>query len=145
MCTRLTAILSIAILLAIWPPTWNRARGAVVVMIALVGNRRPPERPGIVRNGVTRASRDNTMHHDETNENCMSVSVMGCGKELRIVLEEVFDSAEVRYLHRTLATWSTPNHSGNKRRYTISNTVSMHPTTQVRHQGRPHQPLAYSQ
>lgn len=39
------------------------------------------------------------MHHDETNENCMSVSVTGCGKELRIVLEEVFDSAEERYLH----------------------------------------------
>lgn len=68
-------------------------------MMALVGNRRPPERPGIVRNGVTRASRDSAMHHDETNENCMSVSVTGCGKELRIALEEVFDSAEERYLH----------------------------------------------
>lgn len=72
-------------------------------MIARVGNRRPPESPGTARNGVTRASRDSVMHHDETNENCMIVSVMGCGKELRIVLEEVFDSAEARYLHQALA------------------------------------------
>lgn len=43
----------------------------------------------------------------------MSVSVTGCGKELRIVLEEVFDSAEARYLHhhQILATCSAPSHS----------------------------------
>lgn len=114
-------------------------------MMALVGNRRPPERPGIVRNGVTRASRDSAMHHDETNENCMSVSVTGCGKELRIVLEEVFDSAEERYLHHILATWSVPNHSGGKRRYTISNTGSIHPRIQVRHQEPYRQLLTDSQ
>lgn len=66
--------------------------------MARVGNRRPPARPGIVRSGVTFARRESAMHHDETKQNCIRVSVTGCGKELRIVLEEVFDSAEERYL-----------------------------------------------
>lgn len=85
-------------LLAICPPTWNSARGAVVAMITRVGKRRPPERPGTVRNGVTRARRESVIHHDETKQNCMSVSVTGCGNELRIVFEDVFDNAEERYL-----------------------------------------------
>lgn len=102
-CTRLTGIFSVAILLAIWPPTWNRANGAVVAMIALVGNRSPPDSPGTDRNGVTRARSDRVIHHDETKQNCMSVSVTGCGNEFRIVLDEVFDNAEERYLQpRTL-------------------------------------------
>lgn len=85
-------------LLAICPPTWNKASGAVVPIIALVGNLKPPDRPGIVRNGVNFARSDKVMHHDDTKPNCTIVSVTGWGNELRIVFEEVFDSADERYL-----------------------------------------------
>jgi hypothetical protein len=98
-CTKLTGLLSIAMLLAICPPTWKKARGAVVAITTLVGKRNPPLSPSTDRSLVAFARAESVTHHDDTNPNWISVSVTGCGNELSIVFEEVFDSAEERYLH----------------------------------------------
>jgi hypothetical protein len=44
---------------------------------------------------------DSSTHHEETNPNCTIVKVIGFGKALRMLFEDVFESADVRYLDLT--------------------------------------------
>lgn len=99
-CTKDTGILFVAIELAICPPTWKNARGAVVTITCLLGNLNPPCSPGIAlpTTGIHLESTPSVTHQPATNPNCTIVRVTGRGKALRMLLDEVFDSAEARYL-----------------------------------------------
>lgn len=51
----------------------------------------------LLRPGNMFARDANIKHHDETDANCIIVSVTGCGKALRIDFDEVFVNADVIY------------------------------------------------
>lgn len=98
-CTRETAILPVATLENIWPKTWNIESGAVVWIIALDGGFKPFFIPGMrcERPGMTREMKLNTIHQLDTNANCRTVRVTGCGKALRIDFDDVLESPDTKY------------------------------------------------
>ena len=110
-CTNDTGILLVATELAMCPPTWKNASGAVVAITRPVGYLNPPCNPGTARPtaGRNRASTLNSTHHPLTKENWIKVSVTGRGNALRMLFEDVLDSADARYL--------SPRPSQSARRY----------------------------
>lgn len=104
---------------AMWPATWKMPRGAVDNNIARVGYLGRDEI-------VAGRNRDNDIKSSEnikTKANWMRVSVTGCGKALRIDFDEVFESAEVRYLEtaiRQLLPPKTPRDTNHTRQSAIN-------------------------
>ena len=99
MWTRDTGIFSVAVGDRMCPPIWKRARGIVVTITSRLGYRMPFFKAGIAicRRGNRRARDAKNRHHPETNANCIIVRVIGLGKALRMDLEEVLVSAELKY------------------------------------------------
>lgn len=60
----------------------------------------------VCRGGKRRPRRAKVIHQEETQANWMTVRVMGWGKALRMVLEDVFVSAELMYQIRQ-RTWTS--------------------------------------
>ena len=75
------------------------ASGSVVLMMSRVGRRMPCLSTGTALcSGEKKRPRvAKAIHQEETQANWITVSVTGCGKTLRIVLEEVLVSAELKY------------------------------------------------
>jgi hypothetical protein len=98
-CTRDTGIRDVAAELQRWPPTWNMARGRVVIMRDLLGGRIPYFSTGIdcFSRGYLLARAAKKRHHDDTKANCIKVRVKGFGSAVRIALEEVFVKIEAMY------------------------------------------------
>lgn len=51
----------------------------------------------VLKPGKVEASHDKSRHHDDTNANCMMVSVAGLSKAVNIVFDEVLVKAEDQY------------------------------------------------
>jgi hypothetical protein len=83
----------------IWPPIIKPVRGSVVMISSLVGLRMPFLKAGMwsFKLGYTLDIQLRNKHHDETQKNCMTVSVTGFGKVFKIWPADVFASMEVRY------------------------------------------------
>ena len=95
-CTRETGIREVAAEPQRCPPTWKTARGSVVIMSDLLGERIPYFSTGIAcfTRGYLLAKAVKNRHHTDTKANCTSVRVNGFGSAVRMALEDVFVKME---------------------------------------------------
>jgi hypothetical protein len=83
--------------------------------------------------GMERAAIVNSTHHDDTKPNWTKVSVTGFGSALRMLFDEVFDSADTRYLgvfsgrqSPTTPHTFTFTFNRDRERYQIAHRIYMH-------------------
>lgn len=97
--TKETGILLVASALSKCPPIWKHVSGRVAIIRSLDGDRIPYFRNGIVcfMRGYFRARAASSRHQPDTKANWTVVRVTGCGRAVRITLEDMFVKMEVKY------------------------------------------------
>ncbi|KAI5296850.1 hypothetical protein KEM56_005289, partial [Ascosphaera pollenicola] len=110
-CTSETGMAAIDNALKICPASEKHASGSAVMQTSTVGYLIPFFSAGtLCRTIGNRCARyANSKHQNDTNANCISVSVMGRSSALRIDLDEVFVSADVMYhtTHSPISLYDT--------------------------------------
>ena len=94
-----TGIFEVAYELSRWPSSWNTDKGSAVRRTSIDGFRRPFLRAGTLRlsDGNTEAAVASTRHQNETDANCMIVSVAGLSNAFSMDFEDVLVRADVIY------------------------------------------------